>query len=79
MHVVKKSCTLIKEMWCLQPRQDLTCPVVSPALPVNSVTSAPVPIKKVKTPKKNSKTKPKTMKLKTKVEANTMEVDEGNE
>lgn len=62
----------------LQPRQDPTCPVVSPALPVNSITSAPV-TKKVKTPKKKSKTKPKTMKVKTKVEANTMDVDEGDE
>lgn len=66
-------------MWCLQPRQDPTCPLVSPALPVNSVTSAPVPTKKVKPPKKKSKTKPKTMKVKIKVEANTMEVDGGDE
>ncbi|XP_026332365.1 tubulin polyglutamylase TTLL4-like isoform X3 [Hyposmocoma kahamanoa] len=61
------------------PRQDPTCPLVSPALPVNSVTSAPVPTKKLKPPKKKSKTKPKTMKVKTKVEANTMEVDGGDE
>lgn len=66
-------------MWCLQPSQDPTCPVVSPALPVNSVTSAPIQTKKVKAPKKKSKTKSKTMKLKTKVEANTMQVDEGDE
>lgn len=52
---------------------------MSPALPVNSVTSAPTPYKKLKTPKKKVKSKPKTMKAKTKAEANSMDVDEGEE
>ncbi|XP_037303284.1 tubulin polyglutamylase TTLL4 isoform X5 [Manduca sexta] len=60
------------------PRQDTptpTCPVVSPALPVSSVTAIPVLKKSVKAVKKKSKAKVKVAKMKSsnKIECSVVE------
>lgn len=66
------------------PRQDTptpTCPAVSPALPVSSVTAVPVAKKSVRAVKKKAKPKAKTTKMKsTKVECGVVdgEADEAH-